>query len=110
MALIAVVTALGVAIYVSNVDGRRIYRFLTLDQIRNRVVADLPIGSSIEQADKYLTENGVEHSLAPDGKRMYGIINWIWGSWIVEVSAQIVIHFKDGKVDYIEVHSVGTFL
>lgn len=67
-------------------------------------------GSSIEQVDKYLTENRVEHGLAPDGKTIYGIINWIWGSWIVEVSAQIIIHFRDGKVDSIEVHSIGTFL
>lgn len=110
MALIAFVIALAIAIYVTNVDGRRIHRFLTLDQIRSRVVADLPVGTTIEQANKYFTNNSVEHSLSPDGKTMGGIITWILGSWIVEVSALIVIHFREGKVERVEVHSEGTFL
>ena len=107
--LVAAVTALAVTIYVTNVAGRRIHRFMSIEKMTERLSTDLPKGSSVEQADKYLSDNGVEHSLAPD-KKMYGIINWMWGSWIVEHSAQIIIHLQDGKVERIEVQSVGTFL
>jgi hypothetical protein len=108
--LVGVIAVICAAIYVSSVAGRRIHRFMSIEKMEERLSTDLPKGSSSEQADMYLVHNGIEHSLALDGKTMYGIINWIWGSWIVEVSAQIIIHFQDGKLDRIEVHSVGTFL
>jgi hypothetical protein len=82
---------------------------MSIETVLAHISSDLPKGSSIAEADKYLSDNGVEHTLAWDGK-MYGIISWMWGSWIVERSAQIIIHVQGGKVERIEVYSVGTFL
>jgi hypothetical protein len=102
------VLAIALAVYFASVSGRRIHRFMSIETMDKRIESDLPKGSSIEQADKYLAENKVEHSIAWDGK-MYGIIHWIWGSWIVQRDAQIIIHFQDGKVEKIEVSPVATF-
>jgi hypothetical protein len=108
MIVTAAVVALVAVVYFSSVSGRHIHRFMSDDTMAERISTDLPQGSSVQQVDKYLSDNGVVHSLAWDGK-MYGVINWMWGSCIVERSAQIIITFQNGKVEHIEVNSFGTF-
>jgi hypothetical protein len=107
--LVAVAAAVVAVIYFSNVAGRRIHRFMSIETMAQRISADLPDGASIQQADKYFRDNGVAHHLSGDGK-MYGIVHWIWGSWIVERYAQIVIQFRDGKIEHAEVRPGATFL
>lgn len=109
--ILAAVMALAVTIYVSSVAGRRIHRFLTIDQIQNQIVTDLPKGSAMAEADNYLTDNGVVHSLSPDKKTMGGIITWMICGLPMETAALISIHFgEDGRVDHIDVRAENTFL
>ena len=89
---------------------RKLNNWLTLDQIKERVSADLPRGTSLAEIDRYFSDNRVEHSYHKKTNQVFARIDNIWGgSLLVSKGAQIVMTLTQGKMlDSIEVRPIFT--
>src|SRR5258707_4834016 len=76
----------------------RLHNWLTLEQINERVTADLTNGMSLSEIDKYFTANGVEHGYYEKNNQNLTIIRNIKG-WqlLVSKGAHITIKLDQTK-------------
>ena len=58
-------------------SDKRLSNSLRIEQIKERVLHDLPPGTPLLQIDKYFTENGVEHGYYKKPNRVLAMLNHI---------------------------------
>ncbi len=91
-------------------DERRISSSLTIEQIKERVVHDLPEGTPLQAIDEYFSTNGIEHGYYKKSNEVLAMVKHIkGGQLLVDKGAQIIIELDDsGGLKDIEVRPVFT--
>lgn len=88
----------------------RLNNWLTLQQISERVRADLPVGAPLSEIERYFESSQVEHSYVERTNEVYAMIHRIWGGgFLIQRDAWIRIELdKDRKLKDVKVEPVST--
>ena len=90
---------------------RRLSRWNSASEIEKIVRGELPIGSSPERVDQYLSYSGVEHSFDNASMTIYAIIRGIRGSFLASKSGSMKFHFgRNRRLDGVSFDTGYTFL
>ena len=83
---------------------------MTIEQIAEKVHAALPLGSTLVEADRYFSDNHIEHSFYRPKSVMYAAVRNIKGGvFPVDKGAQIIVEFdRSERVSSVDVTPIYT--
>jgi len=80
------------------------------ERLESAIEAELPKGSSVEDAERFLERHDIEeHSYDAESRRLQGIVRDIWAGFAVEAAVQVRFDFNaSGQVEDSQVEVIYT--
>lgn len=82
----------------------------TAERLESSIESELPVGSSIEDAEEFLEDHGIEeYSYNAGAQRLQGIKRGIWAGFPTEAAIQVRFDFSESEtLEHSEVEIVYT--